>query len=37
MISSKLGYAYHTADIKSVENGKEIYNVAREIIKSLRA
>lgn len=32
-ISDKLGYQYHTADIKSIEEARDVYRIARDIIK----
>ncbi len=33
-ISKKLGYQYHTGEIRTIEEARKVYSIAREIIKS---
>jgi len=35
MISKQLGYQYHTGEIKTIEDARNIYRVSRDIIRSL--
>jgi hypothetical protein len=35
-ISKLLGYEYHTAEIKTIEEARKVYRVAREVISSIR-
>jgi hypothetical protein len=34
-LSAKLGYEYHTAEIKTIEEARRVYVVAREYVRSL--
>lgn len=36
MISNKLGYEYHTAEIRSIDEARKVYIIAREIKKKLQ-
>jgi hypothetical protein len=35
LISGQLGYKYHTAEIKTIEQARRVYIISREIIRSL--
>lgn len=34
-ISDELGYQYHTAEIKTVEEARNVYRIARDIVRSV--
>jgi hypothetical protein len=34
-LSAALGYEYHTAEIKTIDEARNVYRVAREVLKQL--
>jgi hypothetical protein len=36
MLSAELGYEYHTAEIKSVDEARRVYRVAQSIIREMK-
>ena len=35
MLSDRLGYEYHTGDIRTIEEARRVYKVARRVIKEI--
>lgn len=35
LLSAKLGYTYHTAEIRSIAEAREVYRAAREVVATL--